>query len=237
MPRLTHAERKAQTRTELIASARAVFLERGFHVATLDEIAADAGYSKGAVYSNFASKEELFLAILEGHFKQRLVMIEQASTTAPTLEQGLRRVARAVAADATSEPRWAALLLEFWAHASRQEALRQKVSTRREQYINAIASTLERLLERHSVELAIPARDLVRGGIALARGMSLERQLQPGSIPDELFEQMVMAYIAGFTRRKQQTAPLEGGGNRERKSRARRIPGGGGRTRRRISGT
>ena len=62
---MTRDERKERTRTDLLVSARRVFLERGFHRASLDEIALEAGYTKGAVYSNFADKDALFLAVLE----------------------------------------------------------------------------------------------------------------------------------------------------------------------------
>ena len=65
MPRLTQAQRKQRTRADLVATARTVFIERGFHGASLDEIAERAGYSKGAVYSNFTGKDDLFLAVLE----------------------------------------------------------------------------------------------------------------------------------------------------------------------------
>jgi AcrR family transcriptional regulator len=63
--RLTRAERREQIRADLVASARQVFLRRGFHQASLEEIALEAGWSKGAVFSNFAGKDELFLAVLE----------------------------------------------------------------------------------------------------------------------------------------------------------------------------
>src|SRR6476646_3433539 len=63
--RLTRAERREQTRDDLIAAADWLFVEGGFHATSLDQIAAAAGYTKGAVYSNFASKEDLFFAVYE----------------------------------------------------------------------------------------------------------------------------------------------------------------------------
>ena len=62
---LTRAERREQTRDDLIAAADRLFVEGGFHATSLDQIAAAAGYTKGAVYSNFASKEDLFFAVYE----------------------------------------------------------------------------------------------------------------------------------------------------------------------------
>src|SRR5436853_4591753 len=69
--RLLRAERKERTKAELVEAARAVFLRRGFHAASLDEIAEEAGYTKGAVYSNFDGKDDLFLAVFEDHFRRR----------------------------------------------------------------------------------------------------------------------------------------------------------------------
>ena len=69
--RLLRSERKEQTKGDLVEAARAVFLRRGFNGASLDEIAEEAGYTKGAVYSNFDGKDWLFLAVLEDQFRRR----------------------------------------------------------------------------------------------------------------------------------------------------------------------
>ena len=62
---LTPERRRRQTRDHLLDAAAQVLAERGFHGASLDEVAAAAGFTKGAVYSNFKNKEDLFLALLE----------------------------------------------------------------------------------------------------------------------------------------------------------------------------
>src|SRR4051794_18303352 len=115
--RLSRAERKQQTRAELVATAREVFLERGFHGASLDEIAEAAGYSKGAVYSNFTSKDELFLAVLDAHFDRRARVLADVLLDEKELEASVRAVARSMLAADEAEPRWTPLLLEFQAHA------------------------------------------------------------------------------------------------------------------------
>src|SRR5688500_9894478 len=63
--RLTRAEAKEATRRKVLAAAAKVFQDRGYHSATLDEVADIAGYSKGAIYSSFATKDDLFLALLD----------------------------------------------------------------------------------------------------------------------------------------------------------------------------
>ena len=64
--RLTRRERKAETRAALLEAAARTFGRRGFYAASVAEVAEEAGYSKGAVYSNFESKEDLFMTLLEG---------------------------------------------------------------------------------------------------------------------------------------------------------------------------
>src|SRR4051795_9106879 len=69
--RETRAEKQARTRAELIATAATVFAQRGYEGASVEEIAEEAGYSHGAVYSNFDGKADLFLAVLEEYMAER----------------------------------------------------------------------------------------------------------------------------------------------------------------------
>src|SRR5262245_14199826 len=116
--RRTHAERKAQTRNDLVKSARLVFLERGFHGASLDEIAETAGYSKGAVYSNFSSKDELFFAVFDAHLAQRARALTDIVFSRKHLKDAYHAIALSMSATDEQEPRWTPLLLEFWTHTS-----------------------------------------------------------------------------------------------------------------------
>jgi len=85
--RLGRQERREQTRVDLLAAARRAFLRDGFHAASLDAIAEDAGYTKGAFYSNFASKDDALVAVFEEHFRdradayERLIFTPTASRT------------------------------------------------------------------------------------------------------------------------------------------------------------
>ena len=76
--RLTRAEKKAETRAALLRSATTVFAEQGMERASIDDVARHAGYTKGAFYANFASKEELFLALLDEHFAELLERLDRA---------------------------------------------------------------------------------------------------------------------------------------------------------------
>src|SRR5580704_19553287 len=81
--RLTRAEQQVRTRTRLIEAATKVFARRGFHQASVEEIAEEAGYSHGAVYSNFDGKADLFLAVFEDYMAQRVGELAQTQAELP----------------------------------------------------------------------------------------------------------------------------------------------------------
>src|SRR2546426_1180547 len=80
--------RQEQTRTELLDAAARVFARRGYHKATVEEIAAEAGYTTGAVYSNFDGKEALFMAIADRQVEDRIAQIEAVGDAAGGTEAG-----------------------------------------------------------------------------------------------------------------------------------------------------
>jgi len=197
--RLTHAERKLHTRTDLVTSARQVFLKRGFHGASLDEIAESAGYSKGAVYSNFSGKDELFLAVFDAHQERRARALTAIVFREKRLQDAYHAIAQSMSTVNDQEPRWTPLLLEFWMHASRHEKLRTSVSERRERFLDLIADLIDELGRRYGVEFALTTKEIARGSAALSRGMALERLLNPG-VSAELFVRMHTAYVNGLTK-------------------------------------
>jgi AcrR family transcriptional regulator len=198
---LTHAERKRRTRSGLVETARKVFLERGFHAASLDEIAEAAGYSKGAVYSNFASKADLFLAVLDAHYEQRARAYADVVLDESDLEAAYRAVARFRLEAQAREPEWEGLLLEFWTYAARRDDLREALVERRERFLDLIAGLIEELASRHGVAYTIPTLDIARGSSALLRGMAIERMLDPSASSGDALEQMHTAYMKGLTKR------------------------------------
>ena len=91
MPRrLTRKQKQADTRSRLMRSAAKVFCRKGMAGGSIDEVAQDAGYTKGAFYANFKSKEELFLAMLDERFAQRLEEINRVATAGGGLEEQAR---------------------------------------------------------------------------------------------------------------------------------------------------
>jgi AcrR family transcriptional regulator len=177
-----------------------VFRRRGFHAATLDEIAEEAGYTKGAVYSNFTDKDNLFLEVFGAHLQERARSLVDVVLDEKRIEDSYRAVARFMVEADRQEPEWAPLLLEFWAHASRKKSLRIAVVEQHERFLEAVAGIIKELASRHGVSYGIPTSEVARGWGALLRGMSIERFLDPGSrsASGELFEEMGTAYMTGL---------------------------------------
>jgi AcrR family transcriptional regulator len=198
--RLSRSDTRARTRADLIAAARRVFLARGFHQATLDEIAEQAGYTKGAVYSNFAGKDDLFLALLEEHYARRTEAYRHVSVSAEDEdeEQTYRAVARVMLDAYAREPQWWPLVSDFASHATRHPDLLERLRATREAFLDALAGIIEDTSERHGLRYALPAREIARGTGALMRGMALEWALDENGAAGDIFERMHVAYMRGL---------------------------------------
>jgi AcrR family transcriptional regulator len=197
--RLTREERKAQTRADLLAGARRVFLRRGFHGASLDEIAEEAGYTKGAVYSNFADKDALFVALLDERYEGRVAAYSEMMLEVDSLDEAFRRVSWFMVTADQEEPDWLPTLAEFVAHASQREELRRAYERSRERFLDAIAGIIDALAERYGVTLRVSSHEAARWSSVLIRGYSAERRIDPEAVTPELFVELQTAFMHGLT--------------------------------------
>src|SRR6476620_1122742 len=139
--RVTRAARREQTRDDLIAAADRLFIEGGFHATSLDQIAAAAGYTKGAVYSNFTSKEDLFFAVYERRVERLIPEVEQALIDAPGTAEGLMSVVSAHARRReANDDGWLAVFLEFWTHVLRHPEHRDRFAAIHNRYTDLFAA-------------------------------------------------------------------------------------------------
>jgi AcrR family transcriptional regulator len=205
--RLTRPERRERTRGDLLAAARVVFERRGFHRAALDEIADEAGYTKGAVYSHFpGGKDELFLAVLDRHIDERVPTYAEIILSQDSFEASLRAIARHLVALGRRDPAWTPLLVEFWTHASHSPELQDAVRARNDRQMGAIAALIDDLAARHGIEYVLPTVEVVRGSSALARGMGIERLVSPEAPLGATFEELFVAQMTGLARSAPQRA-------------------------------
>jgi AcrR family transcriptional regulator len=181
-------ERKDETRAELIAAAGHVFARRGFHGATLEEIARAAGYTTGAIYWHFNNKDDLFLAVFETYTTTRVreweevkraVDAGQLPATRAWADQWMRRL--------DADPEFLVLAVEFLVHAWRNPPLRDAFANRVAAGRLALARIFEDEAARGAFELPMPAEDLATVLRELGSGLGLAKLIDPEGIPDSLF--------------------------------------------------
>jgi AcrR family transcriptional regulator len=198
--RLSRGERKEQTRADLLAAARRVFVRSGFRGASLDEIAEEAGYTKGAIYSNFEGKDDFFLALLEEHYARRIEAHREAMRLldAVDADEMRREIARIMLDAYESEPAWWTLVADFSTHASRDGELRARLHELREAFLASMAELIETLAAHHHLVHTLSAHEIARGTGALLRGLMLDWILEPdGAERRRVFEETVAGFLRG----------------------------------------
>ena len=195
--RLTRAEKSAQTRAQLMASARQLFLRRGFHAASLELVAEEAGFTIGAVYSRFGSKADLFLAILDEHIDRIVAEVAQVAGVDQPLGAHAELLAGRRMALLEREREWFPLVLEFWAHAARDERLAREFGARHERLVAAYAGLIEADYTRLGLPLPLAPEVLARAVVAMGNGVALERLADPGRVPEGLLSTMAVGFLRG----------------------------------------
>jgi AcrR family transcriptional regulator len=196
--RLTRAEKSAQTRAQLMASARQLFLRRGFHAASLELVAEEAGFTIGAVYSRFGSKADLFLAILDEHIDQIVADVAQVAGLDQPLGVHAELLAGRRMALLDREREWFPLVVEFWSHAARDQRLRREFGARHERLVGAYAGLIEADYARLGLPLPLAPEVLARAVVAMGNGVALERLTDPARVPEGLLSTMAVAFLRGL---------------------------------------
>ncbi|MDV6014063.1 TetR/AcrR family transcriptional regulator [Haloechinothrix sp. LS1_15] len=179
MSRLTRAESQARTREQLVATAKELFLAEGYWATSLEKVAEAAGYSKGAVYSNFRNKDELCLAVLDAIHAEQASRIGRAIAGKHTLEDLLDGFER-WAEETIGDQRWTALEVEFATNVRRDERLRDELARRDLAIREGLAELITSSLEEFDVELPMPADDVATALLSLGIGLGVQRAIDPG---------------------------------------------------------
>jgi AcrR family transcriptional regulator len=185
MPRLSRSQSQARTRDALVATAKAAFLRDGYLSTSLEKVADEAGYSKGAVYSNFRSKNELCLAALDAIHTDQVRAIEQAMTGPGTLEERLDAF-HAWAQRTIGDPAWTGLEVEFATHARTDPASRRELARRDEAVRGLIAGVIRSTAAEFGVTLPVPAEEAATALLSLGIGLGLQRMVDPAIPVDAL---------------------------------------------------
>ena len=184
--RMSRKENQVQTRKRLLDAGLEVFSRRGYYAASVDEIAAEAGFSKGAVYSNFSSKEDLFLALIDRRFTRDAreypgIINFMADGLQSEKEPDFKKF---VMRDRT----WNILMLEFFLYAMRDETNREKLAARLEQLRKVMEENLAASYTKLGRKPLLPIKDLPWSIFSLGVGMMLQFYVDPDGLPKGVYE-------------------------------------------------
>ena len=184
-------EKRERTRRRLIEAAFQVVAERGFHAASVDQIAGAAGVSTGALYANFRTKDDLLFVAFEEHLRWFADSLERA-TRAPDLAKAVTAWIRELG----DEPSQFLIFVEFWAYALRRPELRAQLDERMGQMRAAVAAGIEERSRAEGTTPALPPAVAAQVSLALARGLAFEIANDPKNVDDEAIAGLVVALVA-----------------------------------------
>ncbi|MFL6239666.1 MAG: TetR/AcrR family transcriptional regulator [Actinomycetes bacterium] len=187
--RLSREEKKAMTRSRLLDAAAAVFARKGFYGASLDDVAEEAGLTKGAVYSNFESKDDLISALLAERLDHAQYTIPGLVDPGASREEQANQAAALFMQMFERDRDMHVLGVEFMAHLARNPHLARRESYHRR--VADMAADMESRATEHGASLPMPARDLVIALFALGQGLIMERLVNPDDVPDDLFARVL----------------------------------------------
>jgi AcrR family transcriptional regulator len=186
--RLTREEKRGVTREQVLEAAARTFPKRGYHAASVEEIAEEAGLSTGAVYSNFESKAELFLALYERYIEDHVQDLERLVSDADTLEEQIAGAGHQWSGYVRRDPDWVLLDVEFFAHAVRDPELRGRYAAAYGRIGETAASLVEQAARSFGLELSAAPEELGTIINALATGLMIEKLANPERVSDAAFE-------------------------------------------------
>ena len=190
--------RRQATRERVLEAASAVFAERGFHGATVEDICERAGFTRGAFYSNFSSKDDLVLELTRRHAEDLVDRIRAAGKREHASAEGvLRDVLAALADDSRSKERWVVLTTECTLHAIRDAGARRAWAAQQRRVRDELATVVDEVVGRQGLTLPMPTDVFVRVAMALTQGSLTQRLVEPRSLAVGELERTVLPILLG----------------------------------------
>jgi AcrR family transcriptional regulator len=190
-------QRGVQTRAALLRSASRTICELGMHGASIDRIAADAGYTKGAFYVHFASKEDLFLRMLDEHFATELARLDAVLSGTGDPAEEARSAAEDFLEHIDADPEWRRLYQEFATHAARNEVFRAEFAARQRDLRERMAVVFTRWAADFGVIPPVPPEDVAAMTFFMADGFLLDQMIDP-ELDAALYGKMFEVFMHGL---------------------------------------
>jgi AcrR family transcriptional regulator len=189
---------KRETRKqEILAAATAVFAQKGFAGASMDDIVQASGISKGGLYWHFKSKDDLIAAILSQFFDQEMAALDALLQTAGTAPQKLQQLGQQIIADVSQMSELLTISLEFYALAARRQSVRLELQRYFQQYGNTLATLIRAGIDEGAFDPAVSPQQAALNLVAQFEGLVLLWAVQGGNF--DLEQQMTTA-VTLFTK-------------------------------------
>jgi AcrR family transcriptional regulator len=189
--RATRAEKQAETRRRLLEAAEQVFRERGFAGSTVEEITERAGFSRGAFYSNFESREQLFIELLHRRVYDQFTRMLAQRPRKGTARAQMRRNAAELARRYESAERW---LFELWleclAHAARHPEFASLPATFWRGNRALTARIIDETFAAAGEKPPMPSKHVATALTALDIGLAIQNLVDPDEVPLSLYPRL-----------------------------------------------
>ncbi|MBC7594419.1 MAG: TetR/AcrR family transcriptional regulator [Kineosporiaceae bacterium] len=191
---MSRAERQALTRESLIATARELFLADGYAATSLGRVALEAGFSKGAVYSNFAGKEELCMAVLDSLHEEQIEGVLLAFSKDTDLDGRIDAFVE-WARKGLGRPRWTALEVEFAGIARQSPYVALELIKRHREITDALTELIAGVVNQENLDIMLTPRQAATALLSLGIGLGAMRSLD-SSIDVDIFGGIIRALLA-----------------------------------------
>jgi AcrR family transcriptional regulator len=172
-----------------------LFMRQGYDGTSLEQVAAAAGFSKGAVYSNFSGKDDLYLALLDGAVEARVAQVAAAVEGARGPADAGRLIGEGFSESTPGRAEWTALQLDYIARAVRDPKVRERFAAHHRQVRARMTEAVKGLVQREVADRE--AEVLVMAILALSTGLAIERLIDPEAVPDGLFGELLRRLVSG----------------------------------------
>jgi AcrR family transcriptional regulator len=196
--RLTRVESQAATRAALLRAGADLLVRVGYGATSIEAITEAAGFTRGAFYSNFASKDELFLALVESRIEENLAKIALAFQQGDTAADRIRSGGAFLDSLVERDREWCLLYMEFWSRAVREGTLRKRFARNYKLWRDGIAQMIEDRYAELRLKVDAPPRELASALVALFEGQVMQRLIDPKALEPEFFARLLLRFFARF---------------------------------------
>ena len=194
--RRSRQEMQAQTREKLLEVATRLFVEKGYGGTSLRDIAEQAGFTQGAFYSNFESKEALLLEMLRRHMQREALQLAELVGNA---NKGMEHVLddlQSWASTIDTDVAWSMLSIELQLHAQRSTVFAQAYQAVWEEHKAVLAHWIEKIFAGYKAQMPAKAESMASALMALAHGLALQRAATGAGASGSVIALMLRGLVA-----------------------------------------